>query len=66
MKSAPCKDCERRYPGCHSECQDYIEFSRERNELLEQKYQEKKLLTDNEIVRGRKKGWIQKEKKKRR
>lgn len=66
MKSAPCKDCERRFLGCHSECQDYIEYSRERNEMLDKKYQEKKLLNDNEFVRGRKKGWIQKEKKKRR
>jgi hypothetical protein len=23
---APCKDCTKRHPNCHSECEDYIAF----------------------------------------
>lgn len=61
--SAPCKDCERRYLGCHSECKDYIEYSRERNEMLNKKFEEKRLLYDNEIVRNSKRGWLRKMKK---
>lgn len=26
---AVCKDCKRRNPGCHSNCQDYISFKKE-------------------------------------
>lgn len=33
MKSAPCKDCAERHPGCHSECERYKEYSRERAEI---------------------------------
>jgi hypothetical protein len=62
----PCYKCERRYLGCHSECPEYIEFSRERNEMLDKRHEERRLLNDNEIIRGRRKGWLNKEKKKRR
>ena len=63
MKKAPCKDCERRHLGCHSECPEYIEFSRERNEMLNKRHQEYRILYDNEIVRNRVKGWRRKVKK---
>ena len=33
MLPAPCKDCTERHPGCHSECEKYAEYSRERAEL---------------------------------
>lgn len=29
-----CKDCKSRYIGCHSECVDYLKYSKERNKLL--------------------------------
>lgn len=28
MGIAPCKDCERRHPGCHGECPEYGEWKR--------------------------------------
>lgn len=37
MKSAPCKNCEKRYPSCHSKCPDYTIWSNERQEMLKQK-----------------------------
>ena len=37
MKSAPCKDCTERHPGCHSECEKYKEYSRERTEMCKRK-----------------------------
>lgn len=35
----PCKDCTRRYSGCHSNCEDYKKFRQaldERNALIRQ------------------------------
>lgn len=32
MKS-PCKDCEKRYIGCHAHCDAYQEFDRWRKEI---------------------------------
>lgn len=32
---APCKDCEDREPGCHSKCEKYIEYSKDREALRE-------------------------------
>ena len=48
---APCKDCELRHPGCHSKCEDYQAFRKANEEMHERVYQEKRLMTDNEISR---------------
>lgn len=32
MKKAPCKGCEERHPGCHSECEGYIEWKKAHEE----------------------------------
>ena len=29
MLISPCKDCEKRYLGCHSECEDYFKYQEE-------------------------------------
>lgn len=29
MKGAPCKDCSKRCVGCHSTCEDYIDWKAE-------------------------------------
>ena len=34
---APCKDCEKRYIGCHGRCEKYLEFKKANNERLKQK-----------------------------
>lgn len=31
---APCKDCDHRYYLCHSECQPYLAFRKERDEVI--------------------------------
>lgn len=28
-----CKKCVRRYPGCHAECEDYMEFRAEKDSM---------------------------------
>lgn len=33
MNKAPCKDCPNREVGCHSTCDKYIVFRKERDEL---------------------------------
>lgn len=61
---SPCYNCERRHPNCHSECEEYAEFARERAEINAKKHEESRLLYDNEIVKGRSKAWKRKLKKK--
>ena len=40
LNSQCCKDCKKRHPGCHGECEDYInakaEAERIRQKLIEQ------------------------------
>jgi hypothetical protein len=65
MNKAPCKDCPNRHQGCHSECDKYIAFRKERDELNELKHKEKekhRLLVEYNKEIGRrymlnKKGW---------
>lgn len=37
MKSAPCKDCPDREPGCHGQCNDYQAFAKERSDIRKKK-----------------------------
>ena len=37
---APCKDCEKRYIGCHGRCEKYLEFKKANDERLKQKSRE--------------------------
>lgn len=34
---APCKDCGKRYIGCHGRCEKYLEFKKANDERLKQK-----------------------------
>ena len=34
---APCKDCEKRYLGCHSECDDYIDYSNKQQKIRDER-----------------------------
>ena len=34
---APCKDCEKRYIGCHGRCEKYLKFKKANDERLKQK-----------------------------
>ena len=47
---APCKDCERRYPGCHCKCEDYQAFHKANEEMHEKVYHEKLLMRDDVIA----------------
>lgn len=38
---APCKDCERRFIGCHSQCEEYQQFREWRDVVNEIKYHSK-------------------------
>lgn len=33
--NAPCKDCEKRYVGCHGRCEKYFEYHKANQERLE-------------------------------
>lgn len=39
--SLACKDCEKRYPGCHDKCQVYQEWKTDRERFLEERHREK-------------------------
>ena len=34
---APCKDCYKRYFGCHSECADYIEYNNKQQKIRDER-----------------------------
>lgn len=36
---SPCKGCESRYLYCHAECPDYITFQKDRERVLNAKYE---------------------------
>lgn len=38
-----CKDCQKRYVGCHSECEEYQAFRKDYEEQKEKRKQEKLL-----------------------
>ena len=52
MRTAPCKGCEKRHPYCHSECKDYADYSRERQEMLRRKKidNEYAIVHDNRVI----------------
>ena len=37
MTKAPCKDCHKRYLGCHSECVDYIEYNDKQQKIRDER-----------------------------
>lgn len=34
---APCKDCYKRYLGCHSECADYIDYNNKQQKIRDER-----------------------------
>ena len=39
--TAPCCGCEERHPGCHSECQKYSDFLKEKEDFYKKKLADK-------------------------
>ena len=35
--SSPCKGCNKRYVGCHSDCEDYLKFAENRKAIREER-----------------------------
>lgn len=50
--SAPCKDCNQRYVGCHSECSEYLDF-KQAIEVRKVQKREELSLHDYKIKRHR-------------
>ena len=52
---APCQDCPRREMGCHARCEDYIQYTKLRDEFRDWKFQENadRCITLNEKTRKR-------------
>jgi len=54
--TAPCKDCETRYLGCHAECDRYKKFTKESELFREEKYKrQEENRVQNDIENRRKK-----------
>jgi hypothetical protein len=43
MMTAPCLNCENRKVGCHSTCEEYIKFDKERKEIRAKMFAENEL-----------------------
>lgn len=55
--SLRCKGCTDRYINCHSTCEDYQEFKREREELRKEKYKKHRLgLSEQDMRMNKNKG----------
>ena len=37
---SPCKDCTKRYVGCHSKCADYLDYAAERKAISDARAKE--------------------------
>lgn len=44
--TGPCLDCEERHPGCHSECEKYLEYRKKLDEARA-KYQKQRETENN-------------------
>ena len=51
MKQAECKDCDKRHPGCHSRCESYQAFRKERNEMLDKMHKYKDSIYVKNVTR---------------
>lgn len=51
---APCKDCTERANGCHSHCEEYIAYCKEREEIRENKQKARFDYSPNKKARVRK------------
>ena len=52
MRKSPCKLCEKRYLGCHSECDEYKEFKQEiedSKEMIAKRKAEMTLIDDYKV-----------------
>lgn len=59
MKNVPCRYCETRVLGCHGRCEKYMEFKREREQIMNARH-------DESDVSGHVIGVLRKQKKRRR
>lgn len=44
MVTAPCKDCSKRYLGCHSKCDEYQAFRAARDKELDENLKRKEFI----------------------
>lgn len=58
MMQAPCKDCPKRYLGCHDSCPDYQAYHRANIERCKAECATKRLMSDNEICRKKEKNYF--------
>lgn len=49
---APCKKCDKREFGCHTKCDTYISFKKERQKELKKEREFKNLMTPNSYFGG--------------
>lgn len=40
MNLSPCKDCEKRHPHCHSECEEYAAYREDRDKVNAERQKE--------------------------
>ena len=60
---SPCKGCENRYVGCHSNCDDYLEFRGKTDEMAKRIYEKNR---DRDLYMGYRKECSMKIQEKRR
>lgn len=43
MPDCACKGCQKRHPGCHDKCPDYIRFKEELSKIRNKEFEEKRV-----------------------
>ena len=50
MIQSPCKSCKTRVLGCHSTCDDYIKWSKERSEEIKYERKQKNVIKQSDFT----------------
>ncbi len=60
---APCMDCDKRYLGCHSVCEPYKQFVKEKKAINEKRQKINNTIADCEAIRQHKIEMLSKKKR---
>ena len=59
MITGPCYECEKRTPGCHSSCEDYLSYKAKKDEIRDKRHEFQRnnvMLNDVQFHSQKKKG----------
>lgn len=54
-----CKGCKNRFIGCHSKCDDYVKYRKEKNKVIQEKEKQNivELIHHDNVINNKPKSW---------